>query len=54
MDDLRVKRCCASCRYKKLTRTMLRYCQLKNENVSPHGVCDHWQISNLLKSILKK
>jgi len=54
MDDPRVNKCCASCRYKKLTRTTQRFCQLKQQNVSPHDVCDHWQISHLLKSILKK
>ena len=48
-----VKKCCASCRYKKLTRTTQRYCQKKQINVSPHDVCDHWEISNLLRNILR-
>ena len=51
---IEVKACCASCKYKKLTRSTLRYCQFKNEQVSPHDVCDHWQISNLLRNILRK
>ena len=50
---IEVKVCCASCKYKKLTRTTMRYCRMKKVKVSPHGVCDQWEMSNLLKSIGK-
>ena len=52
-NGIEVKVCCASCKYKKLTRTTLRYCRKKQVNVSPHDVCDEWEISNLLKSICR-
>ena len=50
---IEVKACCASCKYKKLTRTTMRYCRMKKQNVLPHGVCDQWEMSNLLKSLLR-
>ena len=50
---IEVKECCASCKYKKLTRTTMRYCRKHQQNVSPHGFCDQWEMSNLLKLIKK-
>ena len=51
---IEVKACCASCKYKKLTRTTMRYCRKKQINVSPHDVCDQWEISSLLRNIIRK
>ena len=48
---IEVKLCCASCKYKQLTRTTMRYCRKKKQNVSPHDVCDQWEMSNLLRTL---
>ena len=51
---IEVKLCCASCKYKQLTRTTMRYCRKKKQNVSPHDVCDQWEISHLLKYLFRR
>ena len=52
-ENVRIKRCCASCAFKKLTRTTLRYCALHDKLVMSSEVCENWQISRLLRSIKK-
>ena len=45
-----VKRCCASCRYKDLTRAVsLRRCAKHHRNVSAGDVCNDWQMSEQLQ-----
>ena len=51
---IRVKRCCASCAYKDLTRAKsLRRCNKHHRNVRPLDVCHCWLMSKLLKSVGK-
>ena len=48
---IQVKRCCASCAYKKLTRLMtLRRCTKHRKNVKPGYVCKDWVMSDTMKS----
>ena len=48
---VRVKRCCASCRYKELTRLLTtRRCRKHLETVYPCNVCKDWEMSETLKS----
>ncbi|MBO4801655.1 MAG: hypothetical protein J5545_07300 [Bacteroidaceae bacterium] len=52
-DGIRIRKCCASCMHKRLTRTTLRYCNLLDQLVSRNEVCEHWAMSNLLRKIRK-
>ena len=48
----KIKKCCASCRFKKLTRLMLtRHCTKLNKEVDPKGVCECWKMSRLLRKM---
>ena len=50
---VRVKRCCASCMFKDMTRTVSsRYCTKKERKVNPSGVCDLWKMSNLFSTLI--
>ena len=50
---VRVKRCCASCMFKDMTRTVSsRYCTKKDRKVNPSGVCDLWKMSNLFSTLI--
>ena len=45
-----VKRCCASCAYKQLTRAVnWRRCRKHRRLVSPHDVCDNWKMKQIMK-----
>ena len=47
---IRVRKCCASCAYKDLTRALsARYCTEHHKNVKPDDCCMMWQISEQLK-----
>lgn len=46
-----VKRCCASCAFKQLTRTTLRRCKLKDQLVRSSDVCDEWLMSGMMKKL---
>ena len=49
---VRVKRCCASCAHKDVTRLMtLRRCTRLHENVRPGDVCKDWTMSDLLSDL---
>ena len=52
-DTTRIRKCCASCMHKRLTRTTLRYCNLHDRMVSSSEVCENWAMSNLLRKIRK-
>lgn len=50
---VRVKRCCASCMFKDMTRaTATRYCTKKEHKVNPRDVCDLWKMSNLFSTLI--
>ena len=53
-DRVRIKRCCASCTFKQLTRSTLRYCRLHDKLVMSSEVCEHWQISRLMQSVKER
>lgn len=47
---IQVKRCCASCQYKDLTRAFsLRRCMKHHKDVEPSDCCKHWQMSEQLQ-----
>ena len=49
---IRVKRCCASCAFKDLTRAKsLRRCTKHHRNVRPLDVCNCWLMSKLMESV---
>ena len=46
---IEVKTCCASCRFKDLTRLMnSRFCTQHHQSVKPGGWCEQWAISDQL------
>lgn len=48
---IQVKRCCASCAYKQLNRTVSeRVCAIHNKDVGVCEVCPMWKMSQLLQS----
>ena len=48
---IEVKKCCASCRYKDLTRLMTaRFCTEHNKRVKPRECCYEWAISDQLEA----
>ena len=49
-QGIRVKKCCASCAHKDLTRAVTkRYCSISGNCVDPHGVCESWEMSDQMK-----
>ena len=51
-DRVRIKKCCASCAHKRLTRTKLRYCNLHDELKRSSEVCDEWLMSRMLRKLI--
>ena len=50
---VRVKRCCASCMFKDMTRaTATRYCTKKEHKVNPRDVCDLWKMDELFANLI--
>ena len=48
---IEVKKCCASCRYKDLTRLMTsRFCMQHHKSVKPKACCKQWEISDQLEA----
>ena len=48
---IEVKECCASCRFKDLTRLMTaRFCTQHHKSVKPKGCCKQWAISEQLEA----
>ena len=49
--EIEVKKCCASCRYKDLTRLMTaRFCTQHSKSVKPKCCCKQWAISDQLEA----
>ena len=49
---IRIKRCCASCAYKELTRLMTqRRCTKRKMNVKPSDVCKNWVMSETFRTL---
>lgn len=49
---IRVKKCCASCAHKELTRAVtVRFCRTHQRNVLPGDCCGMWRISSLLEDV---
>lgn len=47
---IKVKRCCASCIHKDLTRAVSkRYCKMNGEYIEPLHVCDSWEMNEQMK-----
>ena len=50
--DVRIKKCCASCAFKDLTRAVTeRYCTEHAKTVKACEVCRSWRMSSLLQSM---
>ena len=48
---IEIKKCCASCRFKDLTRLMTaRFCTQHHKSVKPKGCCKQWAISEQLEA----
>ena len=48
---IEVKKCCASCRFKDLTRLMTaRFCTEHNKRVKPRECCYEWALSDQLEA----
>lgn len=48
---IEVKECCASCRYKDLTRLMTaRFCIEHHKGVKPRDCCEQWAISEQMEA----
>ena len=49
---IEVRRWCASCRYRELTRAVTqRMCTLRKQIVSPCEVCPRWELSKALQTV---
>ena len=49
-QGIRVKKCCASCAHKDLTRAVTkRYCSISGNCVDPLDVCESWEMSEQMK-----
>ena len=49
---IEVKKACMSCAYKDVTRMRrTRFCTLRNEEVDKYGLCEQWEMSELLKKL---
>ena len=48
---IHVRRCCASCAHKDLTRAVSsRYCSVHDKTVKPGDCCNMWRLSEQLKN----
>ena len=48
---IEVKKCCASCKHKDLTRLVLaRYCSQLHEKVKPRECCEQWEMSEQMEA----
>ena len=48
---VQVKRCCAACMFKKLTRTTMRWCRLRERKVAHDDVCEWWKMNKVLERL---
>lgn len=49
-----VRRCCASCAFKRITKTGRRVCRLKECSVKKHDVCEWWTMNYSLTQVGKR
>ena len=50
-QGIAVKKCCASCAYKELTRgRKTRHCMVRHDKVKPCEYCSLWEMSSQLKA----
>ena len=48
---IEVKKCCASCKHKDLTRLVLaRYCSQHHKKVKPRECCEQWEMSEQMEA----
>ena len=48
---IEVKKCCASCKHKDLTRLVLaRYCSQHQKKVKPRECCEQWEMSEQMEA----
>ena len=48
---IEVNKCCASCKYKDLTRLVLaRYCTQHQKKVKPRECCEQWEMSEQMQA----
>ena len=48
---IEIKKCCASCKHKDLTRLVLaRYCSQHHEKVKPRECCEQWEMSEQMEA----
>ena len=48
---IEVKECCASCKFKDLTRLVLaRYCAQHQKKVKPRECCEQWEMSEQMQA----
>ena len=48
---IEIKECCASCKYKDLTRLMSsRFCLLNHKSVKPREWCEQWAMSEQMEA----
>ena len=51
-SGIKIKRCCASCAYKELTRLVTqRRCTKLKKNVKPSDVCKDWEMSETFRTL---
>ena len=51
LHGVEIKKCCASCRFKDLTRLMTaRFCTEHHKSVKPNGCCKQWAMSEQMES----
>ena len=51
LHGVEIKKCCASCRFKDLTRLMTaRFCTEHHKSVKPKGCCKQWAISEQMEA----
>ena len=48
---IEIRECCASCKFKDLTRLVLaRYCSLHRKKVKPRECCEQWEMSEQMQA----
>ena len=48
---IEVKKCCASCKHKDLTRLLsARFCSLHQKKVKPRECCEQWEMSEQMEA----
>jgi hypothetical protein len=51
LHGVEIKKCCASCRFKDLTRLItVRFCTQHHKSVKPNGCCKQWAMSEQMEA----